>query len=324
MAQLVIHERRQPPEPGPVFETYWRFADRRQAIFRRRIRAAQPPWTQDPILAQYKFTNAFRASDRTSQFLIRQVIYDRHRSPDNTFFRTLLFKLFNRIQTWQLLEEDLGEISLKQFAWDRCDALLSAELDCGKRIYSGAYIMPSGRDGQKKHQFHLQLLRQMMDDGLPLRLLDCTTMQAAYSDLRSYRGIGPFLAYQLITDLNYSPHLTFSEMEFVMPGPGARDGIRKCFRSLGDYSEAEAIAWVADNQEHWFSRYELEPCTLWGRPLQLIDCQNLFCEVDKYARVAHPQVRGLSGRTRIKQQFKPNLDALDVWYPPKWKINDRL
>ena len=25
---------------------------------------------------------------------------------------------------------------------------------------------------------------------------------------------------------------------------------------------------------------------LWGRPLQLIGCQNLFCEVDKYARVA--------------------------------------
>jgi hypothetical protein len=37
--------------------------------------------------------------------------------------------------------------------------------------------------------------------------------------------------YELtITDLNYSGLTDFSEMEFVMPDPGAKDGIRKCFR----------------------------------------------------------------------------------------------
>ena len=37
------------------------------------------------------------------------------------------------------------------------------------------------------------------------------------------------------------------------------------------------------------------------RSLQLIDFQNLFCEIGKYARVAHPEFAGASGRTRIKQ-----------------------
>lgn len=320
----VVLQRRRPPEPTEVFETYWRFAHRRQAVFRRRVLGQQPPWTQDPILARYKFTNAFRASDRTSQFLISRVIYDRNRCAPESFFRILLFKLFNRIQTWQLLEHNLESIGLASFDWDRCDEILTAELERGRRIYSGAYIMPSGSSGERKHRFHLKLLKQMIKDRLPERLLECRHMRDAYAALLNYRSIGPFLAYQLTTDLNYAPHLAFSEMEFVAAGPGAKDGIRKCFKSLGDYNEAQTIAWVTENQDRWFERYNLKPCRLWGRPLQLIDCQNLFCEVDKYARVAHPQARGRSNRTRIKQSFRPNPEPLQVWYPPKWQLNDRI
>ena len=36
---------------------------------------APAPWTEDAILARYRFTNPWRASDRASQFLIRDVIY---------------------------------------------------------------------------------------------------------------------------------------------------------------------------------------------------------------------------------------------------------
>jgi hypothetical protein len=62
--------------------------------------------------------------------------------------------------------------------------------------------------------------------------------------------------------------------------------------------------------------------SLWGRSPQLIDCQNLFCEVGKYARVAHPDAAGVAGRTRIKQVFKPDETPLPVWFPPKWGLNE--
>ena len=81
---------------------------------------------------------------------------------------------------------------------------------------------------------------------------------------------------------------------------------------------------MADNQEREFERLGIKFQSLWGRRLQLIDCQNLFCEVDKYARVAHPDVAGISGRTRIKQKFSPT-GPLDLpWYPPKWGINSKI
>ncbi|MBA7561842.1 hypothetical protein ES708_03488 [subsurface metagenome] len=78
---------------------------------------------------------------------------------------------------------------------------------------------------------------------------------------------------------------------------------------------------MVDKQEDEFKHFGLEFKSLWGRPLQLIDCQNLFCEVDKYARIAHPEIKGASKRKRIKQLFRPKQDQIEYWYPPKWGLN---
>lgn len=309
-----------------MYDTYWRFAAERQEIFFRRIKGRYP-LTADPILAKYKFTNAYRASDRVSQYLIRNVIYQHHQSPEEVFFRVILFKLFNRIETWELLQDQLGSIDYATYAFERYANVLDETIRAKGRIYSAAYIMPSGSgdfEDCRKHRSHLKLLERMMADRLPLRIAECRSMKQAFELIRSYPMIGDFLAYQYITDLNYSTLCDFSEREFVVPGPGAKDGIRKCFDSLAGLSEADTIRWVTDHQEQEFKRLGLNFPSLWGRPLQLIDAQNLFCEVDKYARLAHPHVKGFSGRTRIKQAYRPNPRPIAYWYPPKWGINDLL
>ena len=55
--------------------------------------------------------------------------------------------------------------------------------------------------------------------------------------------------------------------------------------------------------------------------MQLIDCQNLFCETDKYSRVAHPNIKGLNDRTRIKQKFVDHGPMPTPFFPPKWGVN---
>ena len=64
-----------PVKPTEVFNSYWYFAAERQCIFFKKLRRCSPPWTEDQILTRYKFTNAYRASDRVSQYLIKNVIY---------------------------------------------------------------------------------------------------------------------------------------------------------------------------------------------------------------------------------------------------------
>jgi hypothetical protein len=317
-----------PAIPTKVLDAYWRFAVERQAIFfRRREGLVCDTWTDDPILKRYKFTNAYRASDRVSQYLIRSVIYSGDQAIEEVFFRTLLFKFFNRIGTWELLRAHLGEITFADYSFNVYDRILTAAKADGQSIYSGAYIMPSGNSSfghPVKHRNNLRLLEKMMADELPHRLKGCRSMKDAFELIRSYPSLGDFLAYQYVIDLNYSNILNFSEMEFVIPGPGCLSGMQKCFRSFGGLNEPTLIRLVTDFQEEEFRRLGLKFNSLWGRRLQLIDCQNLFCEIDKYSRVAFPDAAGGSSRKRIKQQFRANPEPIDYWFPPKWKLNEKL
>ncbi len=315
------------PTPSIVYASYWYLAAERQSIFFKRLNSELGPWTCDPILQKHKFTNAYRASDRVSQYLIKNIIYKGSQEPNEVFFRIILFKLFNKIETWELLNKKLSVISFCNFNYHDYDEVLSSAMNEGKRIYSAAYIMASGANvfgSGRKHQSHLKLIQMMMDDHLPEKLCQCTSMEQAYKLLLDYPMIGSFLAYQFVSDINYSDITSFSEMSYVMPGPGALNGIKKCFTSLGEYSTEDIIRLMADTQEKEFERLGIDFKTLWGRRLQLIDCQNIFCETDKYARVKFPEVQGQTKRTRIKQIFQMSLDKLEPWYPPKWNINNQI
>src|SRR5205807_300767 len=238
-------------------------------------------------------------------------------------FRILLFKLFNKIETWQLLENHLGEITTASFSAESVAKALSAVLDAGRRIYSAAYIMPSGSHsfpGPRKHWAHLRLVELMLKDNLHSKIFGCKDMEQVFKILRSYPMLGDFLAYQYAIDINYSEVINFSESEFVMPGPGARNGLQKCFTALGKMDHGDVIRLVTDLQEAEFERRGIQFQWLGNRRLQLIDVQNLFCEIDKYARVRFPETTTPSKRSKIKQRFRPNPAKIEYWYPPKWGI----
>lgn len=324
----MILTKKSKPKPSIAYDTYWKFAAERQNIFFNRI-AQKDVLTQDPIFLKHKFTNAYRASDRVSQFLIRNVIYSKKSYSENDIlFRIILFKIFNKVSTWQLLEAEIGDITTKTFSFNKYSQILSEAKATKESIYSGAYIMASGKSIFRydfKHENHLKLIEKCIFNIRFLdRLKSCESLESLYLLLKELPTIGSFLAYQYAIDINYSELTSFSEMDFVMPGPGAKDGIKKCFLSYGDYCEADIIRWVTDNQESEFERLELGFKSLGGRPLQLIDCQNLFCETDKYARIAHPEISGYSNRKRIKQVYKINSEDIEYFYPPKWnlKIHD--
>lgn len=326
--KVLIINKKLKPKPSIVYNTYWRFAAERQNIFFKRFNGEAFPWSKDLILNQYKFTNVYRATDRVSQYLIKDVIYKGDQSPDEIFFRLILFKIFNRISTWEFLQEELGELSWKKYSFKKYDKLLLELLNNKVSIYSAAYIMASGRSAfgfERKHQNHLKLIEQMIKEKVPYRLQECKKMDSAYNLLLSYPTIGEFLSYQYVTDINYSTLTKFSEMSFVKAGPGAKDGIAKCFKDFGDYTFEDIIKMMADNQEMEFERLGLDFTTLWGRKLQLIDCQNIFCEVGKYSRVKHPEITDYSNRTRIKQKFSVlSKDPIEFYFPPKWGINNLI
>jgi len=308
-----------------VYDSYWRFAAERLAMYYRRLLNPSGPWTTDPVLAAHRFTNTFRAADRVSQYLIREVQYrpDRSQAPAEVFFRTMLFKIFNRIETWELIETAVGPVSWQSADLDAIVQALDIAMAGGSRIYSAAYIMPSPQFGHvRKHANHIALIDNMMRDGLPGQLANARSLEAAYGLIAGYRGLGPFLAFQYTIDLNYSSLLDFDEDDFVVAGPGALDGIAKCFGGALALSPQEIIRAVTERQDSEFARLGLDFPGLFGRRLKQIDCQNLFCEISKYARVAHPDALGASGRTRIKQKYSDSgsKSVEAPFFPPKWGL----
>lgn len=304
----------------PVLDTYWAFAAMRQDVFYRRVRNEPPPWTSDQVLAAHRFTNAFRASDRVSQYLIRHVLYSGDQSAPEVFFRAMVFKIFNRVDTWTALTATLGEVSWSEFSLSRYSEVLD-KLQRQRAVYSAAYIMPSPPYGERrKHRNHLRLLVEMMRDGMPQRIQDAASLKQVYELFRRYPSLGPFLAFQFTIDMNYSTICNFSEMDFVVAGPGAKNGIAKCFVDRRGLSDEDLVRVITENAENEFTRLGLRFEGLFGRSLQLIDCQNLFCEVDKYARVVHPEFSARSNRKRIKQRFTSCARPIPQWYPPKWGL----
>ena len=124
------------------------------------------------------------------------------------------------------------------------------------------------------------------------------------------------MAYQLVTDINYSDVVNWKENEFTVAGPGSLRGIKKCFIDKGKMSNEDIIRYMYEHQDEEFKRLNLNFKRILNRPLQLIDCQNIFCELDKYLRQAVPELK--SNRTKIKKKYVSSNNSIKYIYPKKW------
>ncbi len=309
-----------------VYDLYWYFAYERQNIFWKKINGENAPWTNDKILQEYKFCNSYRVNDRVSQYLLKNVIYNGKKySNEDMLFRILLFKLFNKESTWELLINNFEDVTLKTFNMEEYSKVLEEAILNGVKIYNDAYISCANKafGYDRKHDNHLALLNKMFkEDRIQGKIIKCKTMEEAFNTIKSYPLIGNFMSYQLVTDINYSEVVDWKEDEFTVVGPGSRRGIKKCFIDKGNMTDEDIIKYMYKHQDIEFKRLNLEFKRISNRPLQLIDCQNIFCELDKYCREAIPNLK--SNRTKIKKHYVPKIEKINYIYPKKWKISKLL
>lgn len=324
---MTMLKRRAPIPRAAIYPLYWTFASRRQAAFERRVAGAPPPWTDDEIIRRFKFCNVFRAADRVSQYMIREVACATHEvsAPDRVF-QIVAFRTFSQPQTWEGVRHRLSRApTLEDLASGELERALDDVKSERGGLYTGAFILCATKafGFEEKHRNHIALFKHMFFEGAAAkRLLDATSLEQMVRLLESFPLTGPFMSYQIAIDLNYSDLFSFDEDDYTQAGPGALRGLKKAFIDLGDYSPDDVIMWMVNRQEMEFERFELPFSGLWGRRLHAIDCQGLFCELDKYCREAAPEL--LSARSRIKSRFVPSAEPLQLFFPPRWGLNDRL
>ncbi|EAU87535.2 hypothetical protein CC1G_11207 [Coprinopsis cinerea okayama7 len=282
-------------------------------------------WTEDPILQKYFFCNTFRVLDKVCQYLIEHVIEKGSQEPIEVVFRVTLFNTFTKISTWERLQSELGPLTWASYNREKYIAVLDQLRSENQALYTAAFIKPAPHFGFKEnHINHLCLLENLMENEMPYKLLGAKTMADVYEYLISFPGMGDFTTYQLMLNLSYTNVLNFHRNDFTIAGLGAISGLNKMFgRSFSEaYADDKGFAeqvlrYLAEAQDEHFQRLGLEFSGLGPEKLgmDLSDIEHTVCEVDKYCRKAHPQLK--AKRMTIKHEYKPvtTPSGIPVPYP---------
>ncbi len=284
-------------------DNFFRYARERYKIRLDKDAGWPRPWTKDHVLQSYRFCNIFREDDRTTAWF-RDNIRERLRDGPSVLLATVIFRWFNKIETGQVLLDD-GLFDPGNWGTERARELLRDQ----RPITNGAYIIKTP-NGMNKLDGILWCIDQVEPEaGTLARNFSSAgySLEVATKTLAQFPYLGPFMAYEVVTDLRHTALLEHASdiLSWANPGPGAargasriigrepthynrsspidRKGIMHIMRGLQGYSQ---IA------HHWPSA--------WPR-WEMREVEHTLCEFDKYERAR-------LGQGRPKQRYNGKGD----------------
>ena len=276
-------------EKGRYF--YW--INERHAIYQRRIKKEQAPWTTDPILQNFKFTNPFRENDRVTVWMRNNWT----KPNDNKSWAEIVFNccLFRMIGTVEFAEEH-GWVEFDS-TWNPLHSkqLISDMISQKKRTFTGAYIITNqGLKLPKAEVVIDHFLKPIYKDSDKIAEVAKSTrsLQETHEFFKQYRGWGGggFMSYEVVTDLNYTPVLRYAEdrFEWANAGPGAIRGLNR----IHQRELKKGMSQIQANHEMQLLLEDAKEFILPHVPLAEVDMRTIehsLCEWDKYERVLHGQ-----------------------------------
>lgn len=245
-------------------DRFFAYARERHGVYLRRTAGAARPWTDEPILQQYRFTNVFRELDKTTAWY-RQHVREPLDGRPEVLLATVLFRMLNRIEVGEAIfcqatmnmGAPLGSAK-SSTAWDyylhhgRTNLLKRAIVSyCGKGPYvTGAYII-SSPPGMPKLDGMLQVIdwfrsqahscppHNLGAGAIPhdwrdfAEILENSNGEVGLEDTFNWLGefpyLGKFHAYEIVTDLRFT-HLLRDARDintWANMGPGAQRGLNR-------------------------------------------------------------------------------------------------
>lgn len=253
---------------------YW--ITEREKIRKAKEAGQPPPWTEDSILANYRFCNVRREDDKVTRW-IRQNWSVPHAGHTNMLLAMTMARMVNRIESLQLL--GFPEV------WDpdqfKCEASLT--IMRGNKFWGNAYtISTCGRKMPKEEYVADHVLSRVYDIQLAMTKLDKPTLEYYHSMLmNSVDGLGSFLAAQVVADLKNTPlHALRSARDWwawAAPGPGSK-------RGLDRFDGGRKGAFLSRLQAAACAVAQHIPAEI-ANAMDMQDWQNCMCEFDKYLRI---------------------------------------
>ncbi|HUY77068.1 MAG TPA: nucleotide kinase domain-containing protein [Ktedonobacterales bacterium] len=289
----------------PRLDLFWRFICERQMVWRRRsLEKLPPPWTDDHILREQRFTNIYRELDPGTQYVINNVLEIEAPKPDK-IFNTMLYRLVGRAET----HAAVGFQYLATFDPQHFITTLKRLRDVeGKAPFTAAYMVSAyasmGSHDKVENVARLFDLLHRRFDAFYASIEGCHHPSEVYETLSTAQGFGNFLAYQTLVDLLYplnvyggKPLLPYTHDDWASAGPGARRGIAMLLAAGVTPDHLAVMRWLRGHQDAEFERLGLAFPFLADadgrpKPISLANIQNCLCEFHKYVKISEGTGRG--------------------------------
>lgn len=259
----------------------------------------RPVWTEDTILAEYRFCNVRREDDRVTRWIARNWRNPNRGDPD-LWFAMLVARFVN----WPDTLEDLGY----PVPWSPSHFLgiMSERKKARLKMYTGAYMVRADRESADKAEYQAKILFQPLWDARErLRPFPGDTLNSWHMLLGQFHGLGSFMAAQIVADMKYDDCLFSAEdwRTFAASGPGSRRGLN---RVLG---RPQSCTWTEEDWRMELRRLQdrVGPILEDGdmMPLHAQDLQNCLCEFDKYQRC-------LLGEGQPRARYRSHSDDYSI------------
>ena len=278
-------------------EDLFAFIKERYAILKRRQAGLPKPWTQDPILQNYRFCNVYREDDTVTKWIAERWRNPYKDDPDIWFAMALA-----RYVNWP---DTLDALCSYPVPWTDAQCgnfihVLATRGEEGKKVWTGAYTIHAGtKGGSKIGHVAYDILTALWEKREYIR--ESRTCAQMHKRLMEFDGVGSFMAGQIVCDTKYTRLLDTAGdwWDFAAPGPGSRRGLARVFGYDPKHN------W---NDEMWLSGLLVLKSAISSLfadagmpPIHAQDLQNCLCEFDKYERVRLGQGRprsNYSGRTK--------------------------
>jgi hypothetical protein len=261
----------------------------REAIRLARENGHSAPWTKDPVLAKYKFTNIHRSDDRVSQWVIDKLIEPAIASGDEHLWFTLLIaRLINWPPTLQaLMNKGVIPCAPEDFDADMFEHTLERIKNDGKKVYSGAYMLyPTKMEpgGNKSKAVAKYIIGSAIENADNVRAAlwnadSVMSIEKFVAELSKCFGISTFIAGQVAADLTYTGMDVEDLYTYAPIGPGSSRGLNYLLgrAPFATWKQKEFNAELSNVYGEIVDKLEIVDMTLH-------DVQNCMCEFSKYCR----------------------------------------
>jgi hypothetical protein len=267
-------------------EYFFWLARERQVMKRKREALLPPPWTDDYVLANFRFCNVHRREDKVSKWIIEN-IYEPLGHDPKVFMSAYVARWFNKIETLDLIKDEM----LGDFDLEKMHEILHPVFSQGNPIFGSAYIIqsPTGSNKLDGILWAIGNVTKRWHEGCEIAMTT-DSMEETHTWLSQFPHMGPFMAYQVVCDLTYTPVLSYARdrMTWTCAGPGAARGLSWLVFDREDgfnYNGAkdqllmkelmQRVLKMSNDEAHWPS--------IWGA-WELATVQHWSCEYDKWRR----------------------------------------